>query len=114
MTPPQVLQILENKNRMLTQRNDEYIELAENRAQAERDYRQEVRKEVLLHKSDGHPATLIPTLVAGVKFVSELKFKMDVAEAMVKANTEACKTLINQIDSARSMLAWLKAELTRS
>ena len=113
MTPAQIMSILETKNRMLTQKNDEYPELAEKRAEAERDYKIMVREQILRHKSDGHPATLILKLVDGQKAVAELKFKMDVAEAMVKANIESTRSIVNQIDTARSLLSWLKAEMGR-
>ena len=113
MTPATIIQILETKNRMLTTKNDEYPELAEARAQAEREYKMMVREQILRHKTEGHPATLILKLVDGHKVVSELKFKMDVAEAMVKANIESTRSIVNQIDTARSILSWFKQELGR-
>ena len=114
MTPAQVIQVLENKNRMLTQKNDEYPDLVESKAQAERDYKIMVREQILRHKSEGHPATLILKLVDGHKIVAELKFKLDIADALVKANLESCKSTVTQIDSARSLLTWMRAELTQS
>lgn len=109
--PAQYIQIIETLCRTLTAKNEEYPSLADARAEAEQDYKIEVRKQVLAHKSDGHPATLIPKLVDGKKSVAELKFKMDVAEALVKANVESCRSTVNQIDAARSILSWLKQEL---
>ena len=114
MTPAEIMKILENKNRMLTEKNDEYPTLTENRAQAEKDYKMMVREQILRHKSEGHPATLIPKLVDGHKIVAELKFQADVAEALVKANIESTRTLVNQIDTCRSLLSFLKAEMERS
>ena len=110
-SPSELVNIVESLCRTLTQRNDEYPALADARAEAEMNYKIEVRKQILSHKSDGHPATLIPKLVEGHKLVAELKFKMDVAEALVKANVESCRSTVNQIDAARSMLSWLKQEL---
>ena len=110
-SPAEYIQIVERLCRKLTDLNDSYPALADARAEAEMDYKVEVRKQILSHKSDGHPVTIIPKLVEGHKLVSELKFKMDVCEALVKANVESCRSTVNQIDAARSILSWLKQEL---
>ena len=109
-SPGELIQIIETLCLKLTTKNDEYPTLADARAEAEKDYKMSVREQVLRHKSDGHPATLIPKLVEGHKLVAELKFKMDIAEALVKANIESCRSIVNQIDAARSLLSWLKSE----
>ena len=109
-SPGELLQIMETLCRRLTEKNDEYGQLAEDRALAEKEYKMAVREQILRHKSDGQPATLIPKLVEGHKSVAELKFAMDVKEAFVKANLEAVKTTVTQIDSVRSMLTWLREE----
>ena len=109
-TPGELLQIMEVLCRKLTDKNDEYGQLAEDRAQAEKEYKMSVREQILRHKADGHPATLIPSLVAGHKAVAELKMAMDIKEAIVKANLEAVKSTVTQIDSVRSMLTWLREE----
>ena len=101
---------METLCRRLTEKNDEYGQLAEDRALAEKEYKMAVREQILRHKSDGQPATLIPKLVEGHKSVAELKFAMDVKEAFVKANLEAVKSTVTQIDSVRSMLTWLREE----
>ena len=112
-TSGELLEILEFFCRRLTDKNDEYGQLAEDRALAEKEYKMAVREQILRHKSDGHPATLIPKLVDGHKSVAELKFAMDVKEALVKANLESTKSTVTQIDSVRSMLTWLRAEERR-
>ena len=109
--PAEYIQIVESLCRTLTQKNDEYPALADARAEAEMDYKIEVRKKILEHKSDGHPATLIPKLVEGVKMVAELKRKLDGCDAVVRANIESCRSTVNQIDAARSILSWLKQEM---
>ena len=110
-TPAEYIQIVERLCRTLTQKNDEYPGLADARAEAELNYKIIVREQILRHKADGHPATLILKLVDGVKLVAELKFKMDVADALVRSNIESCRSTVNQIDAARSILSWLKQEL---
>ena len=111
MTPSDIMSGLASKNRLLTSKNEEYAGLAEKKAQAERDYKMMVRQEILKHKSDGHPVTIIPKLVDGQKIVAELKFKLDVAAAVERACLESIKDIRSQIDTYRSLLSWLKAEL---
>ena len=110
-SPGELQQIMEVLCRRLTEKNDEYGQLAEDRAQAEKDYKMAVREQILKHKADGQPATLIPKLVEGHKSVAELKFAMDVKEALVKANLEAARSTVTQLDAIRSMLSWQKQEL---
>lgn len=110
-TAPELLNILEVLCRRLTEKNDEYGQLAEDRALAEKEYKMAVREQILRHKSDGQPATIIPKLVEGHRLVAELKFAMDVKDALVKANLESVKSTVTQIDSVRSMLSWLKEEM---
>jgi len=111
MTPAEIINGLAAKNRLLTAKNDEYIELAEKKAQAERDYNIEVRTKTLMCRSDGDPVTVISTLVKGDQVVAKLKFDLDVATAVERACLESIKDLRSQIDTYRSLLSWLKAEL---
>ena len=111
MTPPEIMNGLKSKNRLLTAKNDDYIELAEKKAQAERDYNVEVRKQTMTYRSAGEPVTVIPTLVKGAEAVAKLKFDLDVATAVERACLESIKDIRSQIDTYRSLLSWLKAEL---
>ena len=111
MNPAQIMQGMAEKNRLLSAKNNEYSKLAEAKAQAEKDHKIMVREQILRHKSDGHPATLIPKLVEGHIAVADLKFKFDVAVAVEKSCLESIKDLRSQIDTYRSLLSWLKAEL---
>ena len=111
MTPPEIMNGLKAKNRLLTAKNDEYIELAEKKAQAEREHSVEVRIKTMKFRSDGDPVTLVPTLVKGDGTVAKLKFDLDVAAAVERACLESIKDIRSQIDTYRSLLSWLKAEL---
>ena len=111
MTPAEIMNGLAAKNRLLTAKNDEYIELAEKKAQAEREHSVEVRIKTMKFRSDGDPVTLVPTLVKGDGTVAKLKFDLDVAAAVERACLESIKDLRSQIDTYRSLLSWLKAEL---
>jgi hypothetical protein len=112
MTPGQIMEGLASKNMMLTQKNDEYLELAEKRAQAERGYNLGMTAKILALKADGNSVTLISQLAKGDKVVADLKFKFDIALAVEKACLESIKNIRGAIDTYRSLLAWLKAEMT--
>ena len=111
MTPPEIMNGLAAKNRLLTAKNEEYVQLAEKKAQAERDYNVEVRLKTMALRSSGEPVTIITTLVKGDELVAKLYFDFCVAAAVERACLESIKDLRSQIDTYRSLLSWLKAEL---
>lgn len=105
---------IERKNRELSMKNDELLVLAEKMANAEKEYSIMYRKKVLECKSNGDPVTLIKDIVRGDPSVAELKFNMDVAEAIYKACKSAANVLVTAIDSYRSLLSWAREEKYRS
>ena len=112
ISPQQIIDGMADKNRMLTQKNDEYIELSEKRAQAERAYSMAVAKETLKQKAEGQSITIIDKVVKGN--VADLKYELDVAEGVLKACLNSIKAITIGIDTYRSLLAWQKAELLRT
>ena len=114
MTPQAIMDGMAEKNRMLTQKNDEYSGLVEKRAQAERDYNIQVATRTIMLKGESHPVTLIPTLVRGHRPTADLKYTFDVATGVERACLESIKDIRSQIDSYRSLLTWLRAELDRT
>ena len=111
MTPAQIMQGLQEKNRMLTQKNGEYLDLAERRASKERSYNMAVAEKTLRLQADGYSVTLMQSIVKGDPNVSKAKYELDIAQAVEKACLESIKDLRSAIDTYRSLLAWLKAEL---
>ena len=111
MNPQQIIEGMAAKNRILTQKNEEYLVLVEKRAQAERDYNVAFAKKTIELKIDGNSVTLINVLTKGDSVVSELKYKFDVAGGIEKACLESIKDVRTQIDTYRSLLTWLRAEL---
>lgn len=111
LSPNNIMDGMAEKNRMLTQKNGEYSDLVEKRAGAERDYNIQVAIQTITLKGESHPVTLIPTLVKGNKAIAELKYKFDVATGVERACLESIKDIRSQIDSYRSLLAWMKAEM---
>jgi hypothetical protein len=111
--PAALLRGIQKKNLMLTQKNDEYLSLMEKRAHAERDYKIAFAKTLLEFKPD-HPATILIKVVDGDSTVADLKFKLDVADAVVRACRESMDDIRTAIDSYRSALTWKREELHRS
>jgi hypothetical protein len=111
MTPAQIMEGMAAKNRLLTQKNEEYLQLVEKRAQAERDYNIALTHKTIELKTEGNSITLISTLVKGDRTVADLKYKMDVAYGVEKACLESIKDIRTQVDTYRSLLTWLRAEL---
>lgn len=67
---------------MLPKRSKDY-------AAAEKNYRVELRKEMMFLRSEGYPATLVSDLARGKKEIAELKEKRDIAESLMKSANEA-------------------------
>ena len=111
MTPAQIMQGLQEKNRTLARKNEEYLDLCLKRAGAEREFNVASAHKTLKYRTSEQHVTLIPTLVKGHDIVAKLKFEYDVALAVEKACLESIQDLRSAIDTYRSLLAWLKAEL---
>ncbi len=63
-------------------------ERGKNRAIAERDYRVELAKEILLLRSSGIPVTIISDLCRGNENIAELKMNRDIAETLYESNMQ--------------------------
>ena len=112
MNPAEIMNGMAAKNRMLTQKNEEYLTLVEKRAQAERAYNIALAHKTIELKTEGNSITLINTLVKGDRVVADLKYTLDVAYGIEKACLESIKDIRTQVDTYRSLLTWLRAELT--
>ena len=112
ITPDEIIRGMADKNRMLTQKNEEYVELSEKRAQAERAYSIAVAKETLKQKAEGQSITIIDKVVKGS--VADLKYTLDASEGVLKACLNSIKALTIAIDTYRSLLTWLRAEMMRA
>jgi len=105
---------LESKNILLQEKTEEYLQLSEKRAEAERNYNIAVAKNILLLRDTGQSITIIKDLVKGDVRVAELKYQLDVSEGVLRACTESMKATLSAIDSYRSILSWKKAEFERA
>lgn len=66
-------------------------------AEAERDYRCALAKQILSEREKGTPVTIIGDICKGKKEISELRFKRDCAEVMYKSALEAINSYKLQI-----------------
>ena len=112
MTPAEIMQGMASKNRELTMKNGELVDLTESAAQKKRDYLVALTKETMTLKVAGEKITLIPALAKGDRVVADLGYAWDVSEGVLLATRERIKDIRAQIDSYRSLLTWLRAEMT--
>lgn len=77
-----------------------------NYAEAERDYKILLRKEVLKLRDEGQAIGVITLTCYGIPSVAEARFKRDVAETIYKANLEA-------INSIKLQLRLLESQIQR-
>ena len=110
MTPGEIMAGLQDKNRKLTAKNDEYIDLAETAAQKERDYQMSLSQQIVKLRANDTPVTILKDIAKGGG-VAQLKYEWDMASAVAKACLNSIKILTSQIDTYRSLLSWLKAEM---
>lgn len=73
-------------------------------AEAERDYKLLLRKEILKLRDEGQAIGVITLICYGIPSVAEARFKRDVAEAIFKANQEAIQTIKLQIKIIQAQL----------
>lgn len=64
-----------------------------NYAEAERDYKVLLRKEVLMLRDEGQAIGVIDKICYGIPSVAEARFKRDIAETIYKANLEAINSI---------------------
>jgi len=110
INPTKMINGAMEKNRLLSAKNDEYKNLAEKKAEAERTLNVQFAKTMLNLKASGNSVTMIKDLTKGDVIVSELKYKHDIACAVFDACRESIKDLRTQIDTYRSLLTWLREE----
>lgn len=58
------------------------VDRGKEKAEAERDYRVVLAKEILIQRDAGMPVTIISDVCRGNKEIAELKMKRDIAETM--------------------------------
>ena len=110
--PAQIVRAIQDDLILLEHKTKEFESLITKKAEAEMVYNVEFGKQLLLNKSD-HPATLLIKIVSGMHSVAQLKFKLDVADGVMKACNESIRNLRTSIDAGRSILSQKKEEMKR-
>lgn len=108
MTVSQIEQGIIQKNRLLDDKNQEYVNLVEKRAINERDWRVACYRVLLELSSD--PVTVRQDLVKGDKDVSRLKMQYEISLGIERACLESMKDLREKIAVYRSFLSYHKAQ----
>jgi len=110
MKVPEIMRDIERAIRRLGDRNQELERLAPEKAHAEQAYSIALAKRVLQLKTEGTPATLIPSLAKGDETVAGFKLKLDIATSMYDAAKEANRNTLAQLTGLQSLLNWERAE----
>jgi hypothetical protein len=85
-----IREMRETKLRLNTS-SKEIFKLAKAKANAEREYKKALRKEILKLKSEGYAATIINDLAKGEDTIADLRFNRDIAAELYKSGLESMK-----------------------
>lgn len=112
MAPGEIMNKIQACQQALTAGNAELKTLGVKKADAERKYRVELRKEILkLRQLEKQPATLINDLAKGKEEIARLRLDRDIAETNYSVCIEAMRNLRLELESYRSFLTWERVEL---
>jgi len=95
---------LYTSSQRLSKGANELFTLAKEKAEAERDYRLALAKEIVLLKDSGQSVTLIGDIARGN--CSDLKFQRDLAEARYTAGKELLESLQCQVSALQTILKY--------
>ena len=112
ISPEELMNGLAEKNRLLSDKNDEYAKLVEERSGNEREYNMAAARKTMELRGKGEPIGLVDKLVKGDGLVAQLKYELEVSIGVEKACLQAIKNHRSAIDTYRSLLSWLKSEMT--
>ena len=108
--PPEIVRAIQKDLGLLELKTKEFESLITKKAEAEMAYSVELGRQIILNKSE-HPATLLIKIISGMHSVASLKFKLDVADGVMKACNESIRNLRTSIDAGRSILSQKKEEM---
>lgn len=112
MSPVEIINKIQACQQALTAGNMELKTLGVKKANAERKYRVELRKEILrLRQLEKQAATLINDLAKGKEDIAQLRLERDIAETNYSVCLEAMRNLRLELEAYRSFLTWERVEL---
>ncbi len=114
MNPQQVMDALIKAQNELVRLNDNYKSFGIQKEKAERKYRIELQKKLILLRAERVPSSIIQDLAKGDEIISQFRLERGLAEN----NYFTCKEAMNnkriEIESLRSILTWQRVELNNS
>lgn len=93
-----------DKSRMLDVAISELKRRGQKYAEAERDYRVALAKQMLTERDNGMPVTIISDICKGKSEIAQLRFNRDCAEVLYKSAMEAINSMKLQIRLMDSQL----------
>lgn len=93
-----------DKSRMLDVAISELRRRGQKYAEAERDYRVSLAKQMLTERDNGMPVTIISDICKGKSEIAQLRFSRDCAEVLYKSAMEAINSMKLQIRLMDSQL----------
>ena len=112
--PQSLMNGMIKKNNELSLKIDEFTELAEAQAVAERNYNVGYAKELLTLKTAGNAITTAKELAKGDEVVAGLLFDFRVSTALYEACKKRIGALNTGIDTDRSLLSFKKQEYSQT
>lgn len=114
MNPQEIIQKIEYAKLALTKGNDQLKTLGVKKADAEKNYKIELRKELLRLRLEKQPVAIIQDLAKGEERISQLRLERDLAENSYNVCQEAMRNTRLEIELLRSLLTWQRVELGNS
>lgn len=99
-----ITQEIHAASQRLSKSADALFSLGRSKAEAERDYRLALSREILKLRTDGIPVSIITDLAKGN--VADALFQRDFTEAQFKAGIEAVDAIKSQVSSLQTILKY--------
>ncbi len=114
MNPQEIMDQIKMNRIALTKGNDELRTLGVKKANAERKYKIELRKELLKLRLEKFPIAIIQDLAKGEEKISFLRLERDLAENAYTVCQEGMRNARLEQEVLRSLLTWQRVELGNS
>lgn len=114
MNPKEIMDKIELAKIALQKGNDGLKTLGIKKADAEKKYRVELRKELLKLRLEKYPVAIIQDLAKGNEKISQLRLERDLAENSYTVCQEAMRNTRLELETLRSLLTWQRVELKNS
>lgn len=114
MNPQEIMDQIKMNRIALTKGNDELRTLGIKKANAERKYKIELRKELLKLRLEKFPIAIVQDLAKGEEKISLLRLERDLVENAYTVCQEGMRNARLEQEVLRSLLTWQRIELGNS